>query len=184
MNCLRFTRLGEKYANESLLSSFSPPSRKKKKKKKKNVLDRLLFFSCVIFFIKKKRRKKEKQFSSVRSRSFVRKRISLSQRYDTRILLLPPRPVPRIARRPGRCCWWLRLKLLEFYMHVARSFSRKFFTTTIALRPRSTERYTLAHFSPLRIGMRGGEHSFIPLQDYFFPRPAQQPTPVPGFEPV
>lgn len=29
--------------------------------------------------------------------------------------------------------------------------------------------------------MRGGEHSFIPLQDYFFPRPAQQPTPAPRF---
>lgn len=39
--------------------------------------------------------------------------------------------------------WLPRLKLLEFYMHVTRSFSRKFFTTTSTLRPRNDIHYTL-----------------------------------------
>lgn len=97
-----------------------PPFRGEKKWKVLDRLDFLLLFP----YRKERRRKKEKRFS----RSFrTQTHLSLSLSH-TRILLLPPRPVPRIARRPGRC--WLRLKLLEFYMHVTRSFSRKFFTTT------------------------------------------------------
>lgn len=116
-NCLRFTRLGEK--DESPPSS--PVSRERKSGRCSIVS---IFFSYSL--IEKKEGERRRNDSRDR---FVRKRISLSLSLShTRILLLPPRPVPRIARRPGRC--WLRLKLLEFYMHVTRSFSRKFFTTT------------------------------------------------------
>lgn len=59
MNCLRFTRLGEKYANESLLSSFSPPSRKKKKKKEERTRSSSLLFLCYFFYKKEKAKEGE-----------------------------------------------------------------------------------------------------------------------------